>query len=112
MPDAAPLDFDAMVDAIVGRLAERVAESASQRYFSVQRAATYTDLSVDSIRSLLASGKLTALRPVAGRVVIDKRELDALLQSSTKRPRGGRGVYARAAGDGKAEAEKMDMRTR
>ncbi len=95
MPDT-PFDLDALADAIAGRLAERAAETAARRYLTVQHAAEYADISEDSIRSLLSSGKLTALRPVPGRIVIDRRELDALLASSTRRPRRGRGVYDRA----------------
>jgi excisionase family DNA binding protein len=99
-----PPDFDlediasTLAVQIADRVAERIAAAASQRYLTVRHAAAYCDLSEDSIRSLLAGGKLTALRPVPGRAVIDRRELDALLASSTKRPRHGRGVYDRAGG--------------
>jgi len=93
MPE--PLDLDALADALADRLAERIGQAATQRYLTVAHAAEYTDLSADSIRSMLVSGKLTALRPVSGRVLIEKRELDAVLQASTKRPRKGRGVYER-----------------
>jgi excisionase family DNA binding protein len=95
-PDSLPLDVDTLADAIADRLAARTAETARQRYLTVQHAAEYVDVSTDTIRSLLASGKLTALRPVPGRVVIDRRELDALLASSTKQPKRGRGIYDRA----------------
>jgi excisionase family DNA binding protein len=91
-----PIDLEALADAIVGRLAERVAETAARRYLTVQHAAEYADLSPDSIRALIASGRLTGLRPVGGRVLVDKRELDSLIQSSTRRPRQGRGIYDRA----------------
>jgi excisionase family DNA binding protein len=90
-------DLDALADAIADRLAERLAALATKRYLSVAEAAAYSSLSPDSVRSLLASNKLTGLHPVGGRVVIDKRELDAFLQASTKRPRRGRGVYERAS---------------
>jgi hypothetical protein len=62
-----------------------------QRFFGVAASAAYCDLSKKSIRRLLAAGKLTALRPVRGRVVIDQRELDSLILGSTKQPRDGRG---------------------
>jgi Helix-turn-helix domain len=88
------LDLNSLADAIADRLADRVTTAATQRYFSVIQAAEYSGLSADSIRSLMSSGKLTALRPVPGRVVIDKRELDSLIQSSC-RPRRARGVYPR-----------------
>jgi excisionase family DNA binding protein len=86
-------------------VAERLADLARRRYLSVAHAAEYADLSEDSIRSLLSSGKLTALRPVPGRVVIDRRELDALLLSSTRRPRRARGVYDRSGRDGQETRE-------
>jgi excisionase family DNA binding protein len=96
--DAAPdgLDLDALADAVADRLAERLAALAQRRYLSVASASEYTDLSQDTIRGLLASHKLTALRPVPGRVLIDRRELDSLLAGSTRAPRRGRGRYDRA----------------
>ena len=92
------VDLDALVDAVVQKLAERLASFSQKRYLTVQHAAEYADLSADTIRSLLSSGKLTGLRPVPGRVLVDRRELDSLLQGSTKRPRRGRGSYDREAG--------------
>jgi excisionase family DNA binding protein len=86
---------EAVANRIADRLADRIAALMTKRYLSVQEAAAYCSLSADSIRGLLAGGKLTALRPVGGRVVIDKRELDSLLQASTKCPRRRRGVYER-----------------
>jgi hypothetical protein len=91
----AAVDLDALADAVAAKVADRFAELARRRYLSIPHAAEYGDLSPDSIRSLLSSGKLTALRPVPGRVVIDRRELDALFASSTKGPRCGRGLYER-----------------
>ena len=84
-------DLDALADLLADRLAERLSAAASQRYFRVKEAAKYSGLSEDSVRWLLSSGKLTALRPVPGRVVVDRRELDALLLASTKGARHGRG---------------------
>ena len=104
-PDAIDVDAlaEAVADRLASRLAERLAAAASPAaHFRVKEAAEYSGLSEDSIRSLLTSGKLTALRPVPGRVVIDRRELDALLRASTKRPRRMRGMYDRGAGHDKA----------
>ncbi len=101
-PDPPAIDVDALAGAVAERLAELLPALPQKRYLTVAHAAEYADLSPDSIRSLLSSGKLTALRPVPGRVLIDRRELDALLQASTKRPRRGRGVYDRG---GRAEAD-------
>ena len=96
--DPASIDLDALAEAVAEKLAERLASLSAKRYFSVQESATYTGLSVDSIRSLLSSGKLSGYRcAVAGRVLVDRKELDALVQGSTKRPRQGRGRYDRSA---------------
>jgi excisionase family DNA binding protein len=91
------LDIDTLADAVSERLAEGQVAVVTPRYFGVREAALYAGLSEDSIRSMLSSGKLTALRPVCGRVVIDRRELDAAIQASTGRTRRRRGVYDRGA---------------
>jgi excisionase family DNA binding protein len=93
-PDPTPLDLDAIAEA----LAEKLAGVAVKRYLSVAEAAAYSSLSPDSVRTLLTSGKLTALRPVPGRVLIDRRQLDSLILGSTRTPRQRRGVYGRDAG--------------
>ena len=62
-----------------------------QRYQTIAHSAAYADLSEESIRRLIAAGKLTALRPVRGRILIDRHELDAVIRASTKSPRTGRG---------------------
>ena|SRR5579885_3538379 len=97
IPRAPGPDPDALADAIAARLAERLADLAQRRYLTVAHAAAYADLSADTIRSLISGGKLTGLRPVPGRVLIDRRELDALLASSTRGPRTKRGRYDRTA---------------
>jgi hypothetical protein len=62
-----------------------------RRFLSVAAASEYSSLSAKSIRRLLAAGKLTTLRPVRGRVVIDRNELDALVLGSGVTVRQGRG---------------------
>jgi len=58
----------------------------NRRYMAVTEAAEYAGISNESIRRLLATKKLTAYRPVPGRVVVDRLELDALIRgSATKR---------------------------
>jgi excisionase family DNA binding protein len=52
-----------------------------RRYVTVQEAADYTGLSDKSIRRMLARRALTPYRPV-GRLLIDLRQLDALIQAS------------------------------
>jgi excisionase family DNA binding protein len=56
--------------------------SGSPRWLTIQAAADYCGLSAESIRRLLSARKLTAHRPVKGRILIDRGELDALIQAS------------------------------
>ena len=41
-------------------------------------------LSDKSIRRMIARGAIRAFRPVAGRVLVDLRELDSAIQAATK----------------------------
>ena len=77
------------LDEILRRL-----DTPDRRWLGVASAATYCDLSSGSIRRLIASGKLTARRPVKGKVLVDRRELDGLILESTAMPRNGRGRKA------------------
>jgi excisionase family DNA binding protein len=61
-------------------------------WLTVDGSATYASLSTKSIRRLISSGKLTAHRPVRGRVLIDRDELDSVIRSSTQQLRRGRGI--------------------
>ena len=83
-----------LLGAKLDQLLDRTA-ACERRFLTVANAAAYASLSPESVRRLLATGKLTALRPVRGRVVIDKRELDAVILGATKQPRGGRGAATR-----------------
>ena len=74
----------------VDRLLEET-QRAHARFLGVDAAAEHASLSPESIRRLIAGGRLTALRPVRGRVVVDVRQLDALVLASTTLPRTGRG---------------------
>lgn len=67
-----------------------------KRYLGVAAAAAYADLSETSIRRLCRSQKLTPLRAVGGKIIVDRRELDALIKSSTNNPRTGRGKPRRS----------------
>lgn len=73
----------------------REAVAVPGRWLSVCQAATYAGLSSDSIRDLISTGKLTGRRPVRGRILIDRGELDRLIEGSTKQLRSGRGRYER-----------------
>jgi excisionase family DNA binding protein len=88
----------ATIEDLLRQLLER-ATAADQRFFGVAEAATFTTLSEESIRRMLASGKLTALRPVRGRILIDRRQLEALILGATRRPATGRGRYNRPIQD-------------
>ena len=81
----------ANIEAKLDALLERTNTGPIRRFMTIARSAKYADLSPESIRRLLASGKLTGLRPVRGRVLIDRTQLDALVLSSTLVPRVGRG---------------------
>jgi hypothetical protein len=80
-----------VVEQLAGKIAVQLAERPVPRYLSVKQAAEYSSLSEDSIRGMIAGGKLKPLRPVPGRIVIDRLQLDAAIQSSTAQPRKGRG---------------------
>ena len=89
MPHDDPtIDLHAKLDAVLARLD---APPQPRRWFSIASSATYADLSQDSIRRLVSSGKLNAKRPVRGKLLIDKHELDALILNSTTTPKSGRG---------------------
>ena len=62
------------------------------RFLSVDRAAEYCSMSTASIRRLIAGGKLTPLRPVKGRIVVDRMALESFILSSSQKPRKGRGI--------------------
>lgn len=85
------INTESLAQAIIEHIESKLT-TPSQRFFGVADAAKYAGLSEDSVRSLISAGKLTGLRPVGGRVLIDKQELDSLILTSTKRPPRGRGV--------------------
>lgn len=68
-------------------------QKANKGFMSLKTAAQYSDLSVESIRRLCDSGKLTKLRPVKGKIVVDRKELDAYIRSCSGTPRTGRGRH-------------------
>jgi hypothetical protein len=93
MPTPEEVDLENLIgrlEALVGHLAP-----CGARWLPIDAASTYSGLSQQSIRRLLAAGKLTPHRPVPGRVLIDKRQLDALIQAAVGRPRSKRGRRSR-----------------
>ena len=91
------LDSEKEILSLLASLSSKVdllvdgAQQPAKRYLTVANAATYADLSPESIRRLIALRRLTAHRPVRGRVLVDRRELDALILSSNTNQQGGRG---------------------
>jgi hypothetical protein len=83
------------IEKLLRRLLART-EAGEPRFLGIEAAAAFCGHSPTTVRTWLATGKLTGLRPATGRVVVDRRELVALVLSSTKRPHGGRGTYERA----------------
>ena len=79
-------DVAAKLDAILSR------EEQWPRFLSVDRAADYCSLSPVSIRRLISAGKLAPLRPVKGRIVIDRVALESLVLGNNQKPRRGRGL--------------------
>jgi len=84
--DVAIADLAVKLDAILSR------DELWPRFLSVDLAATYCSMSPVSIRRLIAGGKLNPLRPVKGRIVLDRLALEAFVLSSNQRPRKGRGI--------------------
>ena len=75
------------------RSSEQRQQVPVKRFLSVKNAALYCDLSEESLRRLCKQGKLTELRPVGGRIIIDRMELDAFILSCSETPRKGRGRH-------------------
>ena len=66
-------------------------DNIPRRFLTIRNAGKFADLSEETIRRLLASQKLTAHRPVRGRILIDRLELESLIKESVTNPRKGRG---------------------
>jgi excisionase family DNA binding protein len=79
-----------------------------RRWLTVQAASDHASLSTDSIRRLISSGKLAAHRPTRGRILIDRRQLDTLIEASTARLRSGRGVRRQVSVNANGGAAKME----
>ena len=82
--------------AAINELSEKIdrlidAPTVAPRWLTIANAAVYSGLSEDSIRRLISSGKIAGHRPVKGRVLIDRGELDSFISAATTTPRQGRG---------------------
>jgi excisionase family DNA binding protein len=87
--DAEQLEL--LADLVATRVLDRLSAHHGRRFFTIPEAAEHARVSEDSVRRMLASGRLRALRPVAGRIVVDRRELESAVLGSTSKPRHGRG---------------------
>lgn len=70
----------------------RRSAAAPVRFLTVDGVAAYSGLSTKSIRRLISRGDLVAYRPVRGRLLIDRHQLDAFILGATTRVRAGRGI--------------------
>ena len=91
----------ASIEQKLDELIER-GNGVGQRWLSVKTAAKYADVAEKSIRGLIAAAKLTPHRPLRGKVLVDRHELDNLIATATSRPRTSRGN-----GDGTVTARKL-----
>jgi hypothetical protein len=86
-PEITISDLASKLDAVLERLS-----APAQEFFSIPAAAEYSSISPESVRHLLAAGKLTAFHPVPGRVVVSRKELEAYILGTDARQRKGRGI--------------------
>lgn len=86
--------FETTLERLLSELKDSVGVGP-KRWLSIAEGSAYTGLSVASLKTLLASGKLTSHRPVRGRVLLDRHEIDSVIQSSTNQIRRGRGTWDR-----------------
>jgi hypothetical protein len=49
------------------------------RWLPLEAAAPYSGVGVKSLRRLISAGKLTAHRPVKGKIVLDRLEIDSYI---------------------------------
>ena len=81
-------DLRELLDAAVAR--------GGKRWDGLKGSSEYSSLSTKTLRRLISSGRLTPRRPVRGKVLLDRRELDALIDGATAPVRTGRGLANRS----------------
>ena len=69
--------------------------SEPPRFFTVAGAAQWTGLSADSIRAMIDSHKVAAFRPVRGRILVGRLELERAILDSAAPQLDSRGAAAR-----------------
>lgn len=80
------------LDAKLEKLLSPTDGQGERSFMSLKTAAFYSDLSQKTLRRFIADGSLTAYRPAKGKVLLKRKELDALINKSTKQVRSGRGI--------------------
>ena len=61
-------------------------------FLSLKNASSYADLSEKTLRRFISAGRLQSYRPARGKILVKRKELDALIETSTKQIRKGRGI--------------------
>ena len=82
---------DDLVAVPLADLEALIERASSRRFLTVRSAAMYTGLSEESVRRLVNTGKLKGYRPLRGRLLLDRRQIDAFILGSNRHPRNGRG---------------------
>ncbi len=69
--------------AISGKLDLLLAKNGDgPKYLGVEAAAGYLSISVESVRRLIAAGRLKSFKPTPGRLVVRRQDLDKLVLNS------------------------------
>jgi len=81
---------------LVSRIERRLDDAVSAcritpHWLTIADAAVYSGMSEKSIRKLLDKGEIIGRRPVPGRILIDRNELDNMIRGSVNSPKVGRG---------------------
>lgn len=61
-------------------------------FLSLKKASSYADLSEKTLRRFITAVRLQSYRPARGKILVKRKELDALIEKSTKQIRKGRGI--------------------
>lgn len=93
----------AAIETALGDMVEHLGRPA-QRWLTIAQAAEYAGLSVESMRRLLAAGRMTTHRPTPGRIAVDRLALDQYMLGATRCPRVRRGTAAADAARRRAGA--------
>jgi len=80
------------IEKTIANALKRLPGKAENGFLSLKNAAAYSDLSEKTLRRFISMNRLQAYRPARGKILIKRKELDALIESSTKKLRKGRGI--------------------